>query len=714
MIKIDKELESKINQYIIQNIKKVKMNYFNNIKNINEGGEGSIYELDGYIVKVFDKTENLEKLEEKGIKICKLMKLGYILPKDHRFSLPVVLLIETKIDKKNGKEQVVPVGFYMNKIQGKEFAILNSSRTCKKYGVTLKNILEMLLLIKNDLELLHDNGIVIGDLNERNILFDDSLTPYIIDCDSWAIDNYKCDVIMPNYRDPLVKSNNFTRESDNYAFMILAFKMLTRMHPFGGVHPDKKYENMQPEDRMPLKAHVLTKGISLPKNVRNFNILSNDLVILFKRFFEGQTRTIGTEFEDFYTNLNQCEKCNEIYWNGRKSCPCCGSSNFKSLKTTFDKTKIYKNAQYDENGRLILNTSIVNSINKNSKKSEKVVNFEKEDLFTDIKIEKIIYPNIVNLSDHKIYDIEGNSLEEKNIILKNFIDKEDFDYNNIISFSKDEKSNLTLIETRDKYDIYDDKKEKCISIDRSNEIQINDKTSSCVLIRDVLYFVDKNEIKATRKTLLGIKNNILYSFPRDFKLEKLIDIKEYKTNKLLVNYIGYNNHLISLIITVDKENIDSVERKDIILKIKQDFNSNIYNYVYNYKNYNVLMRVETIEDRTLFRKHKLINNNEIVIMENGEKIYHDVVNINGICNMKLPLESFKNILFSNSQMFFPINNGILTVKLSSNELPKYKTFKLDGVTPNNKIMKNKDSFIVFDEQNNKVYKYKSNIEKENI
>ena len=60
----------------------------------------------------------------------------------------------------------------MNKVQGEEFKKLCSKKYLKLNNITVKDISKMLFKLMEILKELHSQDIVIGDLNECNILFD--------------------------------------------------------------------------------------------------------------------------------------------------------------------------------------------------------------------------------------------------------------------------------------------------------------------------------------------------------------------------------------------------------------------------------------------------------------------------------------------------------------------------------------------------------------
>lgn len=128
---------------------------------------------------------------------------------------------------------------------------------------------------------LHKQGIYIGDLNDQNILFDKHYNISIIDCDSWSIDSEKCDVAMDLFKDPLLVSNNFDQKTDTYAFSVLSWKSLTRIHPFGGtMQPD-----MNIMERMKKGISVIDNpAVKIPKQSDHGLVYRQNLSVRLKQF----------------------------------------------------------------------------------------------------------------------------------------------------------------------------------------------------------------------------------------------------------------------------------------------------------------------------------------------------------------------------------------------------------------------------------------------
>ena len=274
---------------------------------LTEGGEGYIYEYNGKIIKTF-KTHI--DVSAKKRKVNALMKA----------SLPqaVIKPVDTVLDMRGRF-----IGYSMEKAVGDKVEFLKNRKYTVSHDANVKFILEILVKLKNVLSTIHKNGIVIGDLNAKNILFDYSGNIFIIDCDSWSVSGERCNVAMETFKDPKVKADNFTEESDNFSFMVIAWSCLTRVHPFGGVmNPD-----IDILERMERGLSVVDRtGVKLPRVTRSWKGFSPDLVSEFKKVFETGVRTLSDNMEDMLENLTQCKKDKEFYYSKFSSCPYCDSN----------------------------------------------------------------------------------------------------------------------------------------------------------------------------------------------------------------------------------------------------------------------------------------------------------------------------------------------------------------------------------------------------
>lgn len=324
---------------------------------LTKGGEGFIYEYNGKIIKTFKPHIDIAAKERK---INELMKA--------RLPQAVIKPIDTVLDM-HGRF----IGYSMEKVIGEEFKRLSNRKFVTANNITTKDILSMLVKVKKILEILHKQHIYIGDLNDQNILFDTIGNVYLIDCDSWTVGNDKCTVAMDMFKDPKLQADNFNADTDNYAFAVLAWKSLTRVHPFGGT--------MEPDipilERMKKGISVIERSeVKLPRQAKDWKGFSPYMIAEFQLVFECGLRKLADNMEDMLANLTFCKKDKEYYYSKFSSCPYCDSGakvNKKpvsqgivgglKLYAIYDETKIktiFDRCTYLDNDNCIHNGTEVN------------------------------------------------------------------------------------------------------------------------------------------------------------------------------------------------------------------------------------------------------------------------------------------------------------------------------------------------------------------
>lgn len=277
-------------------------------KPITEGGEGYIYDNNNYVIKIYKSHIDLDS-KRKRIDI--LMQTN--LPKE------VIKPVDIITDRKNQF-----IGMKMPKVKGEDFKKLSNKKYVVTNHINTKDILQMLGRFWDILKILHSHSIIIGDLNDQNILFDVKTKEiYLIDVDSWTIGTEKCLVAMDLFKDPKLISNNFNAETDIYSFCVLAWKTLTRIHPYGGTtNPD-----MSIIDRINKRISVIDNPkVKIPKTTKSWVNLSPNMTQGFKNVFEKDDRKFGEFINDMLANLSYCKKDHDYYYNKYSSCPICDAS----------------------------------------------------------------------------------------------------------------------------------------------------------------------------------------------------------------------------------------------------------------------------------------------------------------------------------------------------------------------------------------------------
>jgi len=192
----------------------------------------------------------------------------------------------------------------------------------------------------------HATGrIVIGDVNQRNILISDKAEARIIDCDSFQWSSlskrFLCEVGVPEFTSPELQDKNFRTEirspnHDNFGLAILIFHMLfLGRHPFVGYHGpgDMPIEKAISEYRFVYGPRATGLKMSAPPYALPFGAVPAEIRALFEQAFvrEG-SRPLGRPvaarwFEALENLLAKQTTCRtqpgHAYFNGLSACPWC-------------------------------------------------------------------------------------------------------------------------------------------------------------------------------------------------------------------------------------------------------------------------------------------------------------------------------------------------------------------------------------------------------
>lgn len=213
------------------------------------------------------------------------------------------------------------IGFSMEALKDAENFIMLSNRKFRQnfpHDKMVKIFSNALAVLKE----IHRSGIVVGDLNDLNILFREEKSLYI-DADSMQFGKFPCEVATEQFLDPRLYGINlslkpvFSKESDFYSFAVMLFKGLLFVGPFGGIH--KKYPTML--RRVDGRVTVFDPEVTYPKAALHYSILPDELLHYFRETFERDRRE---EFpEDLLQNLRfaKCLNCGTVH--AKKNCPNC-------------------------------------------------------------------------------------------------------------------------------------------------------------------------------------------------------------------------------------------------------------------------------------------------------------------------------------------------------------------------------------------------------
>ena len=268
-----------------KDIQKTAKSIVTNQSPLNEGGEAIIYPYKKKLVaKVFKQSKTDYVFKRKVIE--RILSKKEILKDINNQNLKYKYIFPEKILFEN--KHKIFYGYIMTRVEGKPLSILRDKKVVKELGFSKKDVLEILITVGEGIETLHEKAnIYIGDLNGRNILFDEDKNVYFLDFDGMGVDDLKPVFYTEGYIDPISQKNkNITMKDDWYSFAIQAFYYLTFTHPFNGI-----YQNLNIVEKMESKISLLGKHrVKPPTIAENWNWMNKELLDVFLNTFEGDTR----------------------------------------------------------------------------------------------------------------------------------------------------------------------------------------------------------------------------------------------------------------------------------------------------------------------------------------------------------------------------------------------------------------------------------------
>lgn len=190
-------------------------------RQIGSGAEGIIYEtnFDKYICKIFNE-KSLSNFKKEKLRLMTSRKLGNL-----GICWPNYLVYNSHAEF---------VGFTMKRALGVEIgkSIFNKLVFLRIFPgwkkIDLVNICEKIL---KQIEILHRKNVLIGDINERNILVTEDRKVFLVDTDSYQVEDYPCTVGRMNFTAPEIQNKDFktflrTKAHENFAVATLIFMIL--------------------------------------------------------------------------------------------------------------------------------------------------------------------------------------------------------------------------------------------------------------------------------------------------------------------------------------------------------------------------------------------------------------------------------------------------------------------------------------------------------
>lgn len=253
------------------------------------GGEGTIYELaddPSKVAKIYHQAPSAQK-------VTKLKHLRSLASKNllEIAAWPTSLLFDAN-------HQRSARGFIMPLVKGKEIHRLYGPHD--RYAEFPSAAWDFLIHVaKNSaaaFETLHEHGVVMADVNEKNLLVTSTGYVRLIDCDSYQFSHasgvFHCDVGVPLWTPPELQGRDFrgltrTKNHDHFGLAVLMFQLLFMgRHPFAGV-PDRpaqfEIEKAIGQFLFAFTPKTRSLGIRPPPHALSLSVLPDNLVQLFER-----------------------------------------------------------------------------------------------------------------------------------------------------------------------------------------------------------------------------------------------------------------------------------------------------------------------------------------------------------------------------------------------------------------------------------------------
>jgi DNA-binding helix-hairpin-helix protein with protein kinase domain/Flp pilus assembly protein TadD len=309
-------------------------------KKIGRGGEATVFEIHGdstLVAKIYHRKVNSEKA-------AKLKRMVTLVNNDllKLTSWPVDLLYSTPY-----RGNIV--GVLIKRINGyEEIHQLYTPRSRRQKFATAdwRFLIFAATNVARAFYVLHNNRIIVGDVNEKNILISNDATVKLIDCDSFQIPQpdgrfFKCLVGVQTHTPPELQGKNFrnverTQDHDNFGLAVIIFQLLMMgRHPFSGRfkgNSDIPIEKAIENKLFFYDLNTSNPDITPPPNAPSLQLLTNRVSSLFVQAFRNLRRPSSKEWvealKELSSKLSQCRKRQSHYYLATlPRCPWCQIEN---------------------------------------------------------------------------------------------------------------------------------------------------------------------------------------------------------------------------------------------------------------------------------------------------------------------------------------------------------------------------------------------------
>ena len=268
------------------------------------GGEADVYSHGNLAIKIY-RGLDATALKLRGRKLAAFPRL-----RTARVLGPVATVCDA---------QARCVGFAMARLEGgREFGALCRARS----PLSMSETIDVLVSLHEVLRSLHSEHVVVGDLNDGNVLVK-GRSAFLIDCDSMQLGQFGCPVahertLAPElYGRDLTAGPAFSEQTDWYAFGVLAVSALLGTHPYGGTHPH--YGTML--RRAEAGVSIVASEVTYPRAARPLGALPDAWLTWIAATFDRGERGVFP-LDLLRTKFVRCDCGVE---HARSQCPSCST-----------------------------------------------------------------------------------------------------------------------------------------------------------------------------------------------------------------------------------------------------------------------------------------------------------------------------------------------------------------------------------------------------
>ncbi len=301
---------------------------------IGVGGEAEVFDLgDGRALKIFKAPDHPDHALDANAGPVARARIEEHQRKLPSFpgSLPRRVVAPTALATRRRAGGEI-LGYAMPLVQRAEPIARWSDPRRRRGRLPASIVVETLLDLHRTVGALHDEGVVIGDFNDLNVLVRAG-EAHLIDADSFQLEGFPCRVftqrfVDPRLCDPAASSPVLVRphdaDSDWFAFAVMVLRSLLCVGPYGGVHRPADPTLRVPSPTRPLRRlSIFDPDVVHPRPALPLAALPPDLADHLRAVFEDDRR--GPFPARLLEGLSwtRCPGCGLEH--ARTTCPTCSS-----------------------------------------------------------------------------------------------------------------------------------------------------------------------------------------------------------------------------------------------------------------------------------------------------------------------------------------------------------------------------------------------------